>query len=230
MMAPNKTAALAWLGAQPGGAPLAVGMAGLTDLQFKGLQLWLINLLPTWGSLVYNSWLTQGGGGLLTTRPVYDLLYGEGSSCWVRWASKGGVRANRGWQRQHTSSFRPPPFTARSADPTATCAGYEDPVLLAAAQGGDPQNFRLSPWLFTPGLSVAFPTKEWPLEYFTNGEQGGPTYQVSRRLPCVSAMSPRPNSGGVEQQPACMSHHEVGRGDLAHILHAPVLLRSGLLQ
>ena len=61
----------------------------------------------------------------------------------------------------------------RSADPTATHAGYEDPVLLAAAQGGDPQNFRLSPWLFTPGLSVAFPTKEWPLEYFTNGERGG---------------------------------------------------------
>jgi hypothetical protein len=96
MMAPNKTAALAWLGAQPGGAPLAVGMAGITDLQFKGLQLWLINLLPTWGSLVFNSWLTQGGGGLLTTRPVYDLLYGEGSSCWVRVGVKGRCACQQG--------------------------------------------------------------------------------------------------------------------------------------
>lgn len=76
MMASNKTAALGWLGAQPEGSTLATTMASITDLQFRGLQLWLINLLPTWGSLVYNSWLTQGGGGLLTTRPVYDLLYG----------------------------------------------------------------------------------------------------------------------------------------------------------
>ena len=46
-------------------------------------------------------------------------------------------------------------------------------MLLDAAQGGDPQNFRLSPWLFTPSLSVAFPTKEWPLEYFSRGERTG---------------------------------------------------------
>ena len=69
-------------------------------------------------------------------------------------------------------------------------------MLLAAAQGGDPQNFRLSPWLFTPGLSVAFPTKEWPLEYFSNGE---PTFPASSLL-----------SGAIEQ-PALPAHGGAGR-------------------
>lgn len=184
MMAPNKTAALGWLGAQPGGATLAADMAGISDLQFKGLQLWLINLLPTWGSLVYNSWLNQGGGGLLTTRPVYDLLYGGSCSCM---AVSG---RQRGCQRQACTAC-----TKTGPDCHHHHAGYEDPVLLAAAQGGDPQHFRLSPWLFTPGLSVAFPTKEWPLEYFTNGE-----YQ--------QLVDPPPRA---IEQPACCSSRRATR-------------------
>lgn len=61
-------------------------------LQWGALKLWLINLLPTWGKLVYTSWLHDvansddpadpannkpGRGGLVVTKSVYELLYGE---------------------------------------------------------------------------------------------------------------------------------------------------------
>ena len=78
MSSPSKAVALGWLGMQGGAAASqAATLAALTDQQFKALQLWLISLLPTWGSLVYTTWLHSGGGGLLTTRTVYDLLFGE---------------------------------------------------------------------------------------------------------------------------------------------------------
>ena len=78
MSSPSKAVALGWLGMQGGAAAAqAATLAALTDQQFKALQLWLISLLPTWGSLVYTTWLHSGGGGLLTTRTVFDLLFGE---------------------------------------------------------------------------------------------------------------------------------------------------------
>ncbi|KAI3426439.1 hypothetical protein D9Q98_008807 [Chlorella vulgaris] len=82
MMSPDKASALGWLGAQGGdSAARAAAMSSLTDLQFKGLQLYLISLLPTWGKLVYTTWLHQGqsgpgAAGLVVTRPVQQLLYG----------------------------------------------------------------------------------------------------------------------------------------------------------
>ncbi|KAG7670845.1 hypothetical protein KSW81_004278 [Nannochloris sp. 'desiccata'] len=49
--------------------------------------------------------------------------------------------------------------------------GFEDPLLLAAAQGmatsaGDPEAYRLSPWIYTPSIGVTFSTKNAPMEYF----------------------------------------------------------------
>lgn len=48
----------------------------------QALQLWTINLLPTWGRLMYQGWVAGpdpegGSSGLLVTRSVRDLLYGE---------------------------------------------------------------------------------------------------------------------------------------------------------
>ncbi len=83
MMSPNKDAALAWLGAQPGNsAAQAADMASLTDLQFKALQLYLISLLPSWGKLVYVTWVHLGQpgpglGGIVVKRTVSQILYGE---------------------------------------------------------------------------------------------------------------------------------------------------------
>lgn len=94
MMSPDKASALGWLGAQGGDfAARAAAMSSLTDLQFKGLQLYLISLLPTWGKLVYTTWLHQGqsgpgAAGLVVTRPVQQLLYGE----WRQWGWAGSNR------------------------------------------------------------------------------------------------------------------------------------------
>ena len=94
MMAPSKAAALAWLGAQGGAsAGQAADMASLTDLQFRSLQLYLISLLPSWGKLVYTTWIHvgqagPGAGGLVVTRTVEQLLYGE--RAW-----RGGAQARQ---------------------------------------------------------------------------------------------------------------------------------------
>ena len=52
-------------------------------------------------------------------------------------------------------------------------AGYEDPLLLTAAEmtaeaAGTPGSHVLTPWLFTPSLGLTFPTENYPLEYFQN--------------------------------------------------------------
>jgi hypothetical protein len=83
ILAPDRATALGWLAAQGGdSAARAAAMAPLTDLQFRALQLYLINLLPTWGKLVYATWLHQGqagpgAAGIVVSRPVRQLLYGE---------------------------------------------------------------------------------------------------------------------------------------------------------
>jgi hypothetical protein len=52
-------------------------------------------------------------------------------------------------------------------------AGFDDPLLLTAAQGaaaaaGAPEAYRLAPWLYRPSLALSFSTREEPLEYFSN--------------------------------------------------------------
>lgn len=62
----------------------------------QALKLWTINLLPTWGRLMYQGWVTgedqQGGSsGLLVTRPVRELLYGALPAGEVRPVLREGI-------------------------------------------------------------------------------------------------------------------------------------------
>ena len=50
-------------------------------------------------------------------------------------------------------------------------AGYEDPLLLAAAQA-ESKLYYLSPWLYTPSLALTFPTEDYPVKYFEAGRFG----------------------------------------------------------
>lgn len=66
----------------------AADLAPLTDAAWAAMKLWLINLLPTWGRLVYTTWLHAGqagpgAGGLFVTKTVRELLYGEWGRCCV---------------------------------------------------------------------------------------------------------------------------------------------------
>ena len=52
--------------------------------------------------------------------------------------------------------------------------GFEDPLLTIAAvqaaqQSGNPSSYKLKPWLYTPSLALAFPSKEAPIEYLSQG-------------------------------------------------------------
>ena len=52
--------------------------------------------------------------------------------------------------------------------------GFEDPLLLTAAQGaaaaaGTPNSYKLTPWLYTPAIALTFETAESPVDYFENG-------------------------------------------------------------
>ena len=49
-------------------------------------------------------------------------------------------------------------------------AGFEDPLLLVAAQAAAPDTYRLAPWTYTPSLALSFATEEEPMWYFGNGE------------------------------------------------------------
>jgi hypothetical protein len=53
--------------------------------------------------------------------------------------------------------------------------GFEDPLLLVAAQGmaatsGAPEAYRLAPWTYTPSIGLTFPTADAPVEYFEQGK------------------------------------------------------------
>lgn len=53
-------------------------------------------------------------------------------------------------------------------------AGFEDPLLLTAAQGAyagtpTPNAYKLMPWTYVPSIATAFPTPDYPVEYFQNG-------------------------------------------------------------
>ncbi|KAL4448196.1 hypothetical protein ABPG75_005415 [Micractinium tetrahymenae] len=80
LMQANRTAALSLM-APNLTASEAADLAPLTDGAWAAMKLWLINLLPTWGKLVYVSWLHAnqpgpGVGGLFVTKTVRELLYG----------------------------------------------------------------------------------------------------------------------------------------------------------
>ncbi|PRW44956.1 croquemort-like mating [Chlorella sorokiniana] len=97
----------------------------LTDGQFQALKLWTINLLPTWGRLMYQGWVAGpdargGSSGLLARRPVRELLY-----------------------------------------------GYEDAMLRTFAETANPATYRLMPWMYTQSISLAFPSQDFPMEYFS---------------------------------------------------------------
>ena len=52
--------------------------------------------------------------------------------------------------------------------------GFEDPLLIIAAmqaaqQSGSPSSYKLKPWLYTPSLALAFPSKDAPVEYLSEG-------------------------------------------------------------
>ncbi len=54
-------------------------------------------------------------------------------------------------------------------------SGFEDPLLLAYAQqqaaaAGTPQAYKLTPWLYTPQYSLAYPNQTYPLDYLSQGE------------------------------------------------------------
>lgn len=73
----NKTAAVALM------TPAQqTAMAGVSERAWKAMSLWLIELLPTWGQLVYKGFVhagqpRPGWGGVVVTRTARDLLYGE---------------------------------------------------------------------------------------------------------------------------------------------------------
>ncbi|KAL4418953.1 hypothetical protein ABPG77_001775 [Micractinium sp. CCAP 211/92] len=80
LMQADRAAALALM-APSLSASEAADLAPLTDAAWNAMKLWLINLLPTWGRLVYTSWLHAGqagpgAGGLFVTKTVRELLYG----------------------------------------------------------------------------------------------------------------------------------------------------------
>lgn len=93
LMQADRAAALALM-APSLSASEAADLAPLTDAAWNAMKLWLINLLPTWGRLVYTSWLHAGqagpgAGGLFVTKSVRELLYGEA----------GGFSMAKGCQR-----------------------------------------------------------------------------------------------------------------------------------
>ena len=70
----NRTAMLAGLAAAA--PPLAAALAPLTDLQWNLLKGYLAGLVPTWGTLVFDTWVTGAGGGLVVTKTVNQWLFG----------------------------------------------------------------------------------------------------------------------------------------------------------
>lgn len=47
-------------------------------------------------------------------------------------------------------------------------AGYEDPVLLVAAQASG-AGYQMRPWEYTPALSLTYSSALYPVEYLGNG-------------------------------------------------------------
>lgn len=45
-------------------------------------------------------------------------------------------------------------------------AGFEDPLLTAAAQGASPNSYMLMPWTYTPSLALTFSSVDEPVQYF----------------------------------------------------------------
>lgn len=164
---PNRAAALAALSATGQlDAQVAVLQAGLTDAQHQALQLWLINLLPTWGRLLYMGWVKApptgaASSGLLVTRPVRQLLYGvrEGRGVWVA-IGVGSVCA-RGPQVAWLPAISRPSIPAP--------VGYEDGMLRTIAAGASPDGYRLVPWTYTQMTALAFPAITTPADYFSEG-------------------------------------------------------------
>lgn len=49
-------------------------------------------------------------------------------------------------------------------------AGYEDVMLRSFVRQQNPAGYRLAPWLYTTSISLAFPSQDYPMEYFAAGE------------------------------------------------------------
>jgi hypothetical protein len=49
--------------------------------------------------------------------------------------------------------------------------GFEDPILLSAAQGM--AGYKLMPWIYKPSLALSFSSRDEPLEWLHNGEYTG---------------------------------------------------------
>lgn len=47
--------------------------------------------------------------------------------------------------------------------------GFEDPLLLTAAQAAAPGTYRLTPWTYTPFIALTFPNETTPMDYFQHG-------------------------------------------------------------
>ena len=78
-------------------------LAATLTAPLQALKLWAINLLPTWGRLMYQGWVSgedqQGGSsGLLVTRPVRELLYGALPVGGVGWCCERGLGVPVGWR------------------------------------------------------------------------------------------------------------------------------------
>ena len=138
--------------------PASAALSVLTPTQWLLLQGYLASLVPTWGSLVFTQWLEVGKGGMIATKPVEEWLYGESQKSFIMY-----------FYSHHTRN------TSIYTHIAHNYAGFEDPLLLTAAQGaaaaaGTPEAYRLTPWLYKPSIALTFPTKEAPLEYFEEGK------------------------------------------------------------
>jgi hypothetical protein len=47
--------------------------------------------------------------------------------------------------------------------------GFDDPLLLTAAQGMAPETYQLAPWTYKPSIALTFPTSDAPVDYFEQG-------------------------------------------------------------
>lgn len=54
----------------------ATSLSAINNDQWPLLQGYIASLVPTWGTLVFDGWLKNGGGGMIVDKSVETWLYG----------------------------------------------------------------------------------------------------------------------------------------------------------